>query len=198
MWNFIFWIIFLLTCKSSFSVMAPFPVFCVFASSGWNLLTSCLQLLCQSNASKVLSDEACKCRRANGEIRDSPCFSCHKSCLAAQNKPLVETLLLAVHSLPFITSKKLQKPKEKKKNQHNPSMNPWTNTTKNNHHYQKCFHLVMSRAYFLDVTFVFFYSQYGLSGDLFIYLLIYLILDECWWQISGWFCYMLIFTFWWL
>lgn len=41
------------------------------------------------------------------EIPPSP--SCHKSCLAAQNKLLLETSLLALYPLPFITSKELQK-----------------------------------------------------------------------------------------
>lgn len=56
-----------------------------------------------------------KCRRANGEVRDSLSPSCHKSCLAAQNKLLLETSLLALHLLPFITSEELQKLKRKKK-----------------------------------------------------------------------------------
>lgn len=44
-----------------------------------------------------------------------PSLSCHKSCLAAQNKLLLETSLLALYPLPFITSKELQKAKKKKK-----------------------------------------------------------------------------------
>lgn len=93
------------------------------------LQTRCVQLLCQSNSPKLLLDDMEKCRRAIGEVRDSPSLSCHKSCLAAQNKLLLETSLLALYLLPFITSEELQKAKKEKKFTTSYSCNLWTNTT---------------------------------------------------------------------
>lgn len=54
---------------------------------------------------------------AGGQMKSEnpPSLSCHKSCLVAQNKLLLETLLLALYPLPFITSKELQKSQKKKK-----------------------------------------------------------------------------------
>lgn len=60
--------------------------------------------------------------------RFPPPFSCHKSCLAAQNKLLLETSLLALYPLPFITSEELQKAK-KQKFTTSYSCNLWTNST---------------------------------------------------------------------
>ena len=69
-------------------------------------------------------------KSAGGQMVKSeipPSLSCHKSCLAAQNKLLLETSLLALYPLPFITSEELQK--AGKKNHHKHPCNPWTNTT---------------------------------------------------------------------
>lgn len=89
--------------------------------------TRCVQLLCQSNTPKLLLDNMEKCKRANGEVRDfPPPFSCHKSCLAAQNKLVLETLLLALYPLPFITSEELQKAWKKITTSY--PRNLWTNT----------------------------------------------------------------------
>lgn len=57
-------------------------------------------------------------KSAGGQMVKSespPSLSCHKSCLAAQNKLLLETSLLALYPLPFITSEELQKSTKKKK-----------------------------------------------------------------------------------
>lgn len=58
-----------------------------------------------------------------------PPLSCHKSCLAAQNKLLLETSLLALYPLPFITSEELQKAKKKKKINTSYPRNLWTDNT---------------------------------------------------------------------
>lgn len=82
------------------------------------LRTRCVQLLCQSNTPKHFLDDMEKCRRANGDTPHPPrppLSSCHKSCLAAQNKLLLQTSLLALYLLPFITSEELQKAAKKKK-----------------------------------------------------------------------------------
>lgn len=72
----------------------------------------CVRLLCQSDSPELLlGKKRGKCRRANGEVRDSPSPSHHKSCLAAQNKLLLETSLLALYLLPFITSEELKNQK---------------------------------------------------------------------------------------
>lgn len=76
-------------------------------------------------------------KSAGGQMVKSeipPSLSCHKSCLAAQNKLLLETSLLALYPLPFITSKELQKAKKKKKKGKKEittsyPCNLWTNTT---------------------------------------------------------------------
>lgn len=120
-----------------FHIIFPFSPFHLFTSNAWlawkgawiYLQTRCVQLLCQSNTPKLLLDDMEKYKRANGEVRDSPSLSCHKSCLAAQNKLLLETSLLALYPLPFITSKELQKAKKKKKITTSYSRNLWTNNT---------------------------------------------------------------------
>lgn len=94
------------------------------------LQTRCVQLLCQSNTPKLLLDDMGKVHEGKWwSQRFPPSLSCHKSCLAAQNKLLLETSLLALYPLPFITSEELQKAKKKKKKSPSCPRNLWTNNT---------------------------------------------------------------------
>lgn len=72
--------------------------------------------------------ESARGQMVKSEIPPPP-LSCHKSCLAAQNKLLLETSLLALYPLPFITSEELQKAKKKKKKSPSCPRNLWTDNT---------------------------------------------------------------------
>lgn len=91
-----------------------------------------------------------------------PSLSCHKSCLAAQNKLLLETSLLALYPLPFITSEELQKAKKKKKSPQatRVTSGPTAATLAKVHSSPE------DKAVFATCTIIPFYSHCGLSEDL--------------------------------